>query len=301
MKYVIGLDGGGTKMAVRMCDTDGNFVRDAKFGPSNVHDLGVEAFGREMEKLPEALGIADVRDVAAVFGGLAGGTGYRHAVNAKLEEIFPCARVRNGSDAENILFAGLGVEDGCGLISGTGSILYARRKGMLHRIGGWGWIFDCAGSGYDIGRDAILACLREYDGRDGHTLLSDLFAEKFGCGVRQHLDEIYIRGKTYVASFAPVVFEAYRRGDARATEIMEKSADALAELIAGAARFFDGEYRVTMAGSIMTKEPELRDMVMARAPKNAKLSVLDREPVDGAVDAARWLLTLDELPPLAEE
>ena len=245
--------------------------------------------------------VAMLFGVAAVFGGLAGGTGYRHAVNAKLEEIFPRARIRNGSDAENILFAGLGVEDGCGLISGTGSILYARSKGAMHRIGGWGWIFDCAGSGYDLGRDAVLACLREYDGRDGHTLLSDLFAEKFGCGVRQHLDEIYIRGKTYVASFAPLVFEAYRRGDAKAKAIMEKSADALAELITSAARFFDGEYRVTMAGSIMTKEPELCDLVKERAPKNAKLSVLDREPVEGAVEAAKWLLTLDELPPLAEE
>jgi len=301
MKYIIGLDGGGTKMAVLMTDLDGNPVKTAKFGPSNVHDLGIDEFGKRLAEIPAALGIDDVNEVAAVFGGLAGGTAYRHRINEHMERVFPKAKCRNGTDAENILWAGLGADDGCGLISGTGSILYARENGNMHRIGGWGWIMDPAGSGYDLGRDAVFAALREFDGRDGHTMLTDLFYEKFGKDILASLREILNGGKTFIASFAPMVFEAYRCGDRKAAEIMNKTADALAEMIDCAAKYFEGDYRVALAGSIMTKEPEMAELVKGKVNERALLTVLDREPVEGAVEAAKHLLTLDVLPPISEE
>nr|MBQ4317859.1 hypothetical protein [Clostridia bacterium] len=254
MKYIIGLDGGGTKMAAMLADTEGNILRTAKFGPSNVYDLGLEKFGERLAEVPAALDV-DAKDVAAVFGGLAGGTNFYSGINEKLSAVFPNAKADNGNDAENILWAGLGADDGCGLISGTGSVLFARSGGQLHRIGGWGWVMDEAGSGYDLGRDAVNACLREYDGRDGHTVLTDLFYEKFGRSIAASLHDILDSGKTLVASFAPMVFEAYRRGDKKAAQIMNKTAAALAEMINCAGKYFDGEYKVSLAGSIMTKEP----------------------------------------------
>jgi len=296
MKYLIGLDGGGTKMAALLTDLDGNIIRSAKFGPSNVHDMGLEAFGERLKEIPEVLGIDDVNDVAALFAGLAGSTGKRFEVNAMLEAIFPKARVHNGNDAENILWAGLGAGDGCGMISGTGSICYARVNGELNRIGGWGWMFDPAGSGYDLGRDAVFACMREHDGRDGHTVLSDLFVEKFGSSIIDNMGEVYAKGKTFVASFAPMVFEAYRRGDRKATEIMEKTAYALAEMIIRASKFYDGSFRAVLAGSILTKEPEMAELVKKMTPSQAVVTVLDKEPVEGAIEAAKWLLTVDKMP-----
>jgi len=103
MKYIIGLDGGGTKMAAMLADTDGNILKTAKFGPSNVYDLGIEKFGERLAEVPAALGV-DAKDVAAVFGGLAGGTNFYTGINEKLSVVFPCAKVDNGNDAENILW-----------------------------------------------------------------------------------------------------------------------------------------------------------------------------------------------------
>ena len=58
------------------------------------------------------------------------------------------------------------------VISGTGSVVFVRRDDGQVRLGGWGYLFDRAGSAYDMGRDAIRIALEEEDMKRGIRLLS---------------------------------------------------------------------------------------------------------------------------------
>ncbi|MBE6704065.1 MAG: FAD-dependent oxidoreductase, partial [Ruminococcaceae bacterium] len=61
--------------------------------------------------------------------------------------------VKDGFD--NIIAAGLGDSDGITVIMGTGSSCFAKRDGVVTRVGGLGYLFDHAGGGYDLGNAAI--------------------------------------------------------------------------------------------------------------------------------------------------
>ena len=70
-----------------------------------------------------------------------------------------------------------------------------RRGQEVFRIGGWGYLLDSAGSGYDIGRQALEAALRAQDGRGCPTALSAKLADALGAPVQDSLTRLYAEGK----------------------------------------------------------------------------------------------------------
>ena len=69
----------------------------------------------------------------------------------------------------------LGREDGICMISGTGSYVAARKGDapMLY-LGSSGYMLDTGGSGYALGRAALIASQREREGRGPKTLLTEI-------------------------------------------------------------------------------------------------------------------------------
>ena len=61
------------------------------------------------------------------------------------------------------------------VLYGTGSISYCYNKktNELNRVGGWGYVLGDEGSGYDIGRQALVAIMKSYDGRGKSTQLTE--------------------------------------------------------------------------------------------------------------------------------
>ena len=123
-------------------------------------------------------------------------------------------------DTYSVISSVLGHRDGCGLVAGTGSSLFVRagNKGCIH-IGGWGYLIDTGGSGYDLGRDAIYMALRSVDGRGRKTVLNHLLEKELGCRVEDAISGIYAGGRPYIASLAHNVFEGRRMGDSVCGEI----------------------------------------------------------------------------------
>ena len=75
------------------------------------------------------------------------------------------------NDALVALEAGAGDGPGIVLIAGTGSICYGRNEeGQAARAGGWGYMLGDEGSGWWIGRRALSAVMRQFDGRGPATL-----------------------------------------------------------------------------------------------------------------------------------
>ncbi|HEY6236051.1 MAG TPA: BadF/BadG/BcrA/BcrD ATPase family protein, partial [Candidatus Elarobacter sp.] len=121
------------------------------------------------------------------------------------------------------------------VIAGTGSVAYGKTAdGRSVRTGGWGYLFGDAGSAFAVARDA-LAHAMDQDDRGARSPLGDAALAYFDHESLRALATAALlaripRGK--VASFARVVHDAARLGDAAAASVVDAAATALAELAA---------------------------------------------------------------------
>lgn len=178
MKYVIGIDGGGTKTRYTLSTHDLEIIED--FTDSTIHyqQVGFEQVTISLNKNIAKL-IAKVDDVNLITHVFVGLPGYGDIKNdtPNLE-----AAVKNGlgnlsytigNDTENALSGSLNGSYGINVIAGTGSIgLGITKDGRRYTSGGW-----CHDFGGDEGSAYWLACrmLLEYtqqsDNRKPKTLL----------------------------------------------------------------------------------------------------------------------------------
>ena len=194
--YVIGLDGGGTKTDGVLVGQDGRVLARRCVGASNPNDVGEEASAAVVRALAEVLATEAGVHLADcfVFGGISGALNHREGLTARLRSAVPApGGVEIDSDMVNLLSAELPDRDGACIICGTGSACFVRRGQEVFRIGGWGYLLDSAGSGYDIGRQALEAALRAQDGRGCPTALSAKLADALGAPVQDSLTRLYAR------------------------------------------------------------------------------------------------------------
>ena len=251
-KVLIGIDGGGTKTEFILFTETGKILHKRKASRSNPNDIGLEhccsLLAEEIDKLMEIKG-----SVCSIFAGIAGcSTGD----NGKLVETFlksryPSVEIVVDTDGANILSCNLNVERSMALICGTGSVLFVRENGRRHRIGGWGYLFDEAGSAYDIGKDAIRAALAQLDGMGQETLLTAMLNDALQGDVWESLNALYQKGKAFIASLAPLVFQAYALGDVVAEGILRKNAARLSLLINTAIEKYDCGRHVVACGGLI--------------------------------------------------
>lgn len=291
-EYIVAIDGGATKTDMVLCTIDGRVLNRIIGGPTNPNDIGfeksVESLKSMLEKLLENFGGLKA-GLYSFYAGLSGGSvgNYKERYALAFKEMLKnTVNIYNGSDAINALDSGIGCDDGMVLIAGTGSSLFVRKDGEVKQIGGWGYLLDDAGSGYDIGRRGFLASLRDYDGRGESTILSELYRQFLGGPVYKFIPEIYQKGKQFIASFAPLVFEAESKGDRVAGSILDECAAELALLVKAGARHLketDDLYKVVLTGGLWKSG----DALMARFKSNLSQDFLliqpELPPVYGAV------------------
>lgn len=112
---------------------------------------------------------------------------------------------------------------------GTGSVFFARDEaGILHRVGGWGALFEDAGSGFEIARQALLHIFRIDDGLEADSSLKDQFLMESGISSLQDLRGELYRGSTEIsqwAGYAPLVLSLAEKGDPSARQIVLEQVD----------------------------------------------------------------------------
>lgn len=228
--YFVGIDAGGTKTDFLLCDENENELNRVTLGAGNPNDIGIDACISLLSKGLDTL--CGERVPNAVFAGVSGGGYGENAARIKelLKNKYPNAVVDNGTDAINLIYCSSSRKNAGALICGTGSALFLRVNGELLRFGGWGHLFDEGGSAYDVGRDA-LRFLLDCEEKNSSALTSPLcvlLRERLGSSAHDSLSAIYSKGKTYIASFAPLVFDAYEKGDLVARSIIESNASSVA-------------------------------------------------------------------------
>jgi N-acetylglucosamine kinase-like BadF-type ATPase len=190
-----------------------------------------------------------------------------------------------------------GTQHGAGLvvIAGTGSIAYGvSARGEAARAGGWGSAIGDEGSGYWIGRRALIAVSRAADGRGPQTLLTTLVLQQLGIErPSQLVSEIYdhAHGRRAIATLAETVERARAAGDVVANEIMREAATELALAAASVISQLDmrgDQFPTFLSGGFLTSTSwlvnELTQKLAEVAPRS-HVSPLGASPAMGAV----WL------------
>jgi N-acetylglucosamine kinase-like BadF-type ATPase len=241
-RYVIGIDGGGTKTNALIVGQDGTVVAECSCGPTQIQTFGVKLVAVSLfELIRECCNKVDCKpeNLQSIVMGIAGAgrasdrtdlTDTLHSVSVKKK--FLLKNITVETDARIALEAAFAGGPGIVVIAGTGSIaLYRTEDGKLLRAGGWGKILGDEGSGYAIARDALNAVMRQYDGRGDKTDLTKKAMAHFKIDSHDELISKVYHDQTDIASFTPNVFEVVTGHDHVAHSILVRNATELAELV----------------------------------------------------------------------
>lgn len=288
VKYLLGIDGGGTKTEFLLTDLNEKEIRRTFLGASNPVNIGIEntkAILRQgITEICKGFEFAEI----SVFAGLAGGgTGdLKIEINNFLSE-FGFGAYSNGRDTDSVLKIALKDKDGVAMIMGTGIIAFSSCGGELHRVGGRGYLVDKGGCGFNFGSDALTAAFEFLDGRGGSALIFKLVEEKLGQSLDSSAPAIYAGGATFVASLAPVIFEAYKQGDDEARRILERNTYEVAMIIKTARKHLKNGGKTVICGGLC-RQKEILLSFLAEHLKGDDLPVFsDEKMIDGAVLIAK--------------
>lgn len=280
---LIAVDGGGTKTEFVLISTKGRLIRRLVLPGSNPNSCTVSGTVDILRRGIDTLLLEQCR-VQAVFIGGAGMASGDNGIQVQraLHSSYPYFPVCCYSDIANILALAEKPEHAIAVICGTGSVVYGTKNGQLRRFGGGGWHLETQGSGYDIGRSALLAALEQRDGTGPETALTELVEWQLGGPVWDQVSFIHRKSPSFFASFAPLVVEAWQKGDAVATGIVEENLERLSHLVTVAAKHTPEARQVLAGGGMLTGNSAFKEALQQRLPKKLRLDVLDYPPIWGA-------------------
>ena len=296
MRWAMGIEGGGSKCDCLIADEEGRVVGCGRGGPTNpwfVSRSVVRAsIGRAVRGALNSTGSRDHR-VAAVCGFTLHSNEILRAV---VEETVGAARLRFTTEEEAVRVELRRQEVGVVIIAGTGSNTYGRnRRGERANVGGWGQKLGDEGSGSDIGRQAVRAAIRSWDGRGRPTELEERVVRYFGVESIEDLKTVfYLKSvsRHKLSGLAEEVAAAARQGDGVARGILAAAGRELGIAACALIRRLRMEkqaFEVILSGGLRRVGPllfgPLRRVVKTTAPR-AEVVAARHEPVVGALQLA---------------
>lgn len=269
--FFAGVDGGGTKTAIVVVDSNGREVVREHATTSNSavigHDSAAETLCNLVASASRSAGIN--LPLSGLWCGLSGSDRPEDQakLRPKLEHLALELRLTN--DAE-LAMGALPNATGIVLVSGTGSIAFGRNSlGKRHRASGWGHIFGDYGSGYDVARKGLYQFSAYIDGYGPATTLVERFIEHFELPEPHSLiNRIYDPSMTKgdIAHLSRIVVTEAEAGDAVSIGILKQVADDLAVYADAVARELQlgPEIHLALVGGMLTHVEQFRDHVLAR-------------------------------------
>lgn len=275
MKFVIGMDGGGTstKASLYPILEDGRLgqVQDSIIvGSSNVNSNAPQAILENFQTIWQALGS---ENVCAVCLGVAGIStpGAKEKLMSYLKTAgFPETVVLKG-DHEIALRGAFDLDNGILLIAGTGAVAFGQTdSGQVFRAGGYGYLIDDEGSAFTIGLRMLKLWIQAYDKRIESSAMLDamtgLFEEQLGSGkaLAHVMDLAYHTPfvKSRIADLA-TLFSAYlAENDTYAIAIAKSQIDALIRLVLSVRdQIEESEVKLVFQGGVMQYNAYIREAV----------------------------------------
>ena len=266
MRYILGIDAGGSHTRARLTKLDGAVLGEAEAGPANAR-IGLEKLHNVLMSVTrDAIAAAglDETDMPLITAGMGiAGISRPGMLPAASQLEFPFSSVSLESDAA---IANLGAhlgEDGATLILGTGSVAYIKIGKVCITIGGYGFPISDEGSGAALGLSAMRHALRALDGRTKPTPLSTAVTAQFDHNTGRAIKWMDEATPKDYADLAPMVMDYAEWNDEIARSIVE---DAVKHVERFIETIFDkGAPRCALAGGLSRRlQPWLRERTAAR-------------------------------------
>lgn len=304
---VVGVDGGGSRTRVVLADANGKVLARTE-GAGSALIPGEEAAAADVIRalIGDVLAMAErteTRPAVCVVG--VAGAGQERAAQA-LWSALASRRVADDvsvqADATIALDDAFGDSAGVLLISGTGSVAFARAPdGRMERCGGWGPFIGDEGSAAWLGARALSAITGAQDGREPETALTGAVLTALEL---ESLDELIPwaaeASRSTLALLAPVVAQVAQTGDLRANSLISLCVEELVIHVRTLAKrcFVDerAAIPVALAGGQLTRGSLVRKRLEQRLRSAVPGATVRSEEVDaarGAVRRARRLLGVE--------
>ncbi|MGH7598519.1 MAG: N-acetylglucosamine kinase [bacterium] len=254
-KYFLGFDGGGTTLRGCLIDESGEVLSVISHPPASFPKLK-EKIGEPVAALARELqaraGLPFGPATAAGFCSTGvGRPAEREIVQRALREKNVAETIIAESDFMAAHAGAFGGGPGIIVNAGTGVFGFGRTASSENiRVGGWGYLLGDEGSGFAMAQAALIAALKDWDGRGPKTTLRSIFEKHFNVpSIELSITAIYHpdfdRGK--FAELAPLVFEADDNGDAVAREIVRHNGRELGHLVRAAANRGQWSFPIPLA------------------------------------------------------
>ncbi|QUG84136.1 BadF/BadG/BcrA/BcrD ATPase family protein [Bacillus nitratireducens] len=260
MKYMIGVDGGGTKTEAIAFDQDGNEVVRGTSGFGNILIDYEKAVSHIMEAIDQCKKALIDGHCVCICLGLAGISGANtNGLTLRLIKKYE-TKIEVFNDAMIAHAAALKGKNGILTIGGTGAICIGKKDEVYEYSGGWGHILGDEGSGYWIALQALKKMALQFDQGLRLCPLSLKIQNEFKLLTPSHIKGlIYTSSKDKVAAIAPLIIREARNGNADAYEIMQQAGKELARITVNNYNKmqFDVLTSIAVSGNILCSVPEI--------------------------------------------
>ena len=242
----LGVDGGGTKTALVLVDSDGRIRAKHLAAGAYYPSIGIDALADVLaDAVRSVMAKAALRmeDLDFAFFGLPAygeDSTLTGALNRLPERCLPAGAYLCGNDMICGWAGSLLCSDGISVVAGTGSICYGERNGAVARSGGWGELFSDEGSAYWIACRGLNLFSRMSDGRAAKGPLYEIV--RHALGIAEDLDlcaHVFTRlggDRARIAQLCKWVTQAARAGDDEAMDLVRQAAVELALMVDAARR-----------------------------------------------------------------
>ncbi|MCL1944200.1 MAG: hypothetical protein FWF56_00095 [Firmicutes bacterium] len=300
MRHYIGIDGGGTQCRLLCVDEQSNKIDLVLGGSTNLASNTKQSVQHTLQQLIDEFYHNNKLDKKDCLGCCIGSAGidteaYTNSMHEIIRGLGFVCKTTVVNDGLLVLASAVEDNQGIVLISGTGSIAFGvDKKGKIWRSGGWGHFVDDGGSGYYIGKKALLYAFKAYDGRGIDTVLVKYLLEYFKIkDLSQALDCIYGEwgnDKSNIAQLSKLVAKGANDGDIVCEEIIVDAAGELYSLVEILLHYLDcQDTTIVLSGGIIQGiqhlKANLEELLKINYP-NVKVVETAKEPVWGAIKLA---------------
>jgi len=251
MKYVLGIDQGGTKTAAIVCNTDGKIIgtgMDAGLADvyfADTEELYIKRITNAASKACEMAGIS-IESIACACGGLNGADwDFEYPIlTERLSRALTVEKTIVLNDCIAAMRGGSAKKECAVVCAGTGLNAAVQHSNGQQIIYGY-YIDNAHQGGGALGAAALRKIMESHLGICGKTSLTDAILRVTGHKTPEHLLIALTTGGFHLdrKTLAPLLLKAYACGDAEATTIVESFAYDLAQYITAGMR------RLSISGS----------------------------------------------------
>ena len=260
MKYIIGIDCGGTKTEAEAYSLDGTLISRRQTGFGNLivdYTTGMANIKASVEGIFQELPQEDCLEMTLGIAGIDSGGLQDRAINDLSVYNVPTKIFNDGQLAHYGIVKG---QDGITVTAGTGSVILGLSNNEWFRVGGWGHLFGDEGSAYFIAKSGIQQALRESDNNQEPSELSKAIFSYFDVTtVFELTQKVYQLSKGEIASAAVVVANLTYSNDV-AKQIIETAGIDIAKGILQIVKKMpktDKKIPIGLNGSVVEKNKEV--------------------------------------------